>query len=137
MVIQIIQKKVSVMKKLLINYKINATAEELFRAMTDSFTLELWTGYPAIMQPVGGTEFELWEGDISGLNLEFIEHKKIVQEWYFGEQEEKSIVTITLRPKGNATIIEIIHTNIPDEAYENIRKGWYETYLASLKSFYR
>ena len=125
------------MRELTINYKINATAGELFKALTDSFTLELWTGYPAIMQPVKGTEFELWEGDISGINLEFIENQKIVQEWYFGEQEERSIVTIMLRPKGNATIIEIIHTNIPDDAYDNIRNGWYDTYLSSLKSFYK
>jgi activator of HSP90 ATPase len=125
------------MKELKINYKINATNEEIYRALTDSFSLELWTGYPAIMQPVEKTEFELWEGDISGLNMEFIELKKIVQEWYFGEQEEKSIVTIILKPKGDATIIEVIHTNIPDDAYENIRKGWYETYLASLKSFFK
>ena len=125
------------MKELLISYRINATAEELYRAMTDSFTLELWTGYSAKMKPEGGTEFELWGGDISGVNVEFIENKKIVQEWHFGEQEEKSIVTITLKPKGNATIIEVLHTNIPDEAYENIREGWYETYLISLKSFYK
>lgn len=125
------------MRELIINYKINATAEELFRAMTDSFTLELWTGYPAIMKPVEKTEFELWDGDISGLNIEFIENQKIVQEWYFGEQEERSIVTITLRPKGNATLIEVIHTNIPDDAYDNIRQGWYETYLESLKSFFK
>jgi activator of HSP90 ATPase len=125
------------MRELIINYKINATAGELFKALTESFALELWTGYPAIMQPVKGTEFELWEGDISGINLEFIENQKIVQEWYFGEQEERSIVTIMLRPKGNATIIEIIHTNIPDDAYDNIRNGWYDTYLSSLKSFYK
>ncbi len=125
------------MKELVINYKINATSEELYKAMTESFTLELWTGYPATMKPVEGTEFELWDGDISGVNLEFIENKKIVQEWYFGEQEEKSIVTIMLRPKGNATIIEVFHTNIPDEAFDNIKSGWYDIYLSSLKRFYK
>ena len=125
------------MKELVIKYKINATSEELYKAMTDSFTLELWTGYPAKMKPEGGTEFELWGGDISGVNLEFTENHKIVQEWHFGEQEEKSIVTIILRPKGKTTIFELIHTNIPDEAYDNIREGWYETYLASLKNFYK
>ena len=121
----------------MIRYRINATAEELFRALTDSFTLELWSGYPATMKPVDGTEFELWGGDITGVNLEFIENQKIVQEWYFGEQNEKSVVTIILKPKGNATTIELKHTNIPDEAYDNIKDGWYNTYLSSLKKFYK
>jgi len=125
------------MKDLFINLRIDATAEELYKALTDPFTLELWTGYPAIMKPLEGTEFELWDGDISGMNLEFIENQKIVQEWYFGEQEERSIVTIILRPKGKATIMELIHKNIPDEAYDNIKKGWHENFLRSLKSFYR
>jgi len=124
-------------KELSINYRIKANAEELFRAMTDSFTLELWSGYPAIMKPVEGTEFEIWGGDICGVNLEFIENQKIVQEWYFGEREERSIVTIMLKPKGKATLIELIHTNIPDEAYDNIKNGWYDSYLSSLKGFYK
>lgn len=125
------------MKELFINYKINAPAEELFRALTDSFALELWTGYPAEMKPEEGTEFEIWGGDICGVNLEFIENQKIVQEWHFGEQEERSIVTIMLKPKGKGTMIEVIHTNIPDEAYDNIKSGWYDTYLSSLKAFYK
>jgi len=125
------------MKELSASFKINAEPEEIFRAMSDSFTLELWTGCPAIMQAVEGTEFELWDGDICGVNLEFVENHKIVQEWYFGEQEEKSTVTMTLRPKGRATIIELNHINIPDEAFDNIRKGWYETYFKSLQEFFR
>ena len=125
------------MKELFINFRINATAEELFRALTDSFTIELWSGYPATMKPVEGTEFEIWGGDICGVNLEFIENQKIVQEWYFGDQEGRSIVTIMLKPKGKGTMIEISHTNIPDEAFDNIKSGWYDTYLSSLKSFYK
>jgi uncharacterized protein YndB with AHSA1/START domain len=125
------------MKNLFTSFKINATAEEVYRALTDSFTLELWTGYPAIMKPEQGTEFELWNGDICGLNLEFVENQKIVQEWYFGEQEEKSIVTMTLRTKGKTVIVDLVQTNIPDEAYENIKKGWFETYMDSLKKFYK
>ena len=115
----------------------NATAEELFRALTDSFTIELWSGYPATMKPVEGTEFEIWGGDICGVNLEFIENQKIVQEWYFGDQEGRSIVTIMLKKKGKGKMIEISHTNIPDEAFDNIKSGWYDTYLSSLKSFYK
>lgn len=125
------------MKKLSAKFRINTGAEEVFRALTDSFILELWTGYPAIMKPSEGSEFELWDGDICGMNIELVENKKIVQEWYFGEPEEKSIVTMILKPKGKATIIELTHENIPDDAFDNIRGGWHEIYFKSLQEFYK
>lgn len=125
------------MRELLASFKINATTTEVYQALTNQLTLELWTGYPAVMNPSEGSEFELWDGDISGINLEFETNHKIVQEWYFGEQEAKSIVTMILKPRGRITIIGLIHTNIPDEAYDNIKKGWFEIYFRSLKEFYR
>lgn len=125
------------MKNIVKKYKINATSEEVYKALTNSFTIELWTGYTAKMEPVPGSEFEMWEGDISGLNLEFIENSKIVQEWYFGEQKENSIVILNLSSKGNKTIIELTHTNIPDEVYEDIKKGWDEDYMGSLINFFK
>jgi len=83
-----------------------------------------------------GSEFSLWEGSITGKNLEFITGKKIVQEWYFGEQAEPSIVTIVLHQHQKGTSAELRHTNIPDEAYEDIVEGWNEVYFGSLIDFY-
>jgi activator of HSP90 ATPase len=83
-----------------------------------------------------GTEFSLWEGSIVGKNLAFEEGKKIVQQWYFGEQEEPSIVTIRLHQLNNGTSVELRHNNIPDEDYEDIVDGWDNVYFASLHEFY-
>jgi activator of HSP90 ATPase len=82
------------------------------------------------------TEFSLWEGDVTGKNLEIIDNKKIVQEWYFGDQSEKSIVTIKLFENKKGTQVELIHENIPDEDYENIIEGWNEYYFGAIKSFF-
>lgn len=117
-------------------YRIKAKADELYNALTNAFSVELWTGSPAVMKPEVGTEFSLFDGDISGLNLEFVQDKKIVQEWYFGDQQEKSIVTISLNPDRLYTKIELTHTNIPDEAYEDIRFGWDNYYFGGLKDFF-
>ncbi|MBP6624101.1 MAG: SRPBCC domain-containing protein [Chitinophagaceae bacterium] len=84
-----------------------------------------------------GFEFSLWEGSITGKNLEFEENKKIVQEWYFGDQEEKSIVTIKLHPDKKGTSVELRHTNIPDDAFENICEGWDQGYFGALQEFYQ
>jgi activator of HSP90 ATPase len=44
-------------------------------------------------------------------------------------------VTFTLKKVGKNTSLELTHTNIPDEAYEEIIEGWTEYYLGSMKSF--
>jgi activator of HSP90 ATPase len=118
-------------------YKINISAsqEEVYNALTNSFQIELWTGYPAVMDEKEGTVFSLWEGDISGCNLEMIKDYKIVQEWFFGETEKPSIVRMVLKKAGKDTRIELEHTNIPDDAYEEIIEGWKEYYLDSVKNF--
>ncbi|MFC2152262.1 SRPBCC domain-containing protein [Bacteroidota bacterium] len=115
---------------------ISAEPSEVFTALTNPFTIELWSGYPAIMDSNINTVFSLWDGDITGMNLEIIENKKIVQEWFFGEQTEKSIVTMNLFENKKGTQVELIHTNIPDDDYENITEGWNEFYFGSIKSFF-
>ncbi|RYG30862.1 MAG: ATPase, partial [Chitinophagaceae bacterium] len=96
----------------------------------------LWSGEAAEMSTEPGSEFSLWNDSISGRNIEFEPGKKIVQEWYFGEQEEPSIVTIKLHPHKAGTSVELRHTNIPDEDYENITSGWEENYFGALEAFY-
>jgi len=123
------------------NYKkyfiITAPPEEVYLALTVPTTLLLWTGEDAVMSTVPESEFSLWGGSIEGRNIEFIEGKKIVQQWYFGDQEEASIVTIILHPdKTDATSAELRHTNIPDEAYEDMVEGWNNAYFGALQEFY-
>ncbi|HSH50925.1 MAG TPA: SRPBCC domain-containing protein [Bacteroidales bacterium] len=117
-------------------YNIPATPGEVFIALTNPFTIELWSGYKTIMDDKEGTEFTLWDGDISGKNLEIEKNKKIVQEWYFGQQDNRSIVTIKIYEKKKTAQIELNHTNIPDEIYDNITKGWDEYYFGALKIFF-
>ncbi len=115
---------------------VDALPEDVYAALTNSFAIELWTGYKAVMEPVEGSEFEMWEGDICGRIVKLVPNELIEQEWYFGEQEEESIVSIKIMPRGkNKSTIAVTHTNIPIEAYEDITEGWTETYLACLKQF--
>ena len=79
-------------------YKIKGSPEEVYAALVNPFSISLWTGANAEMSEEAGSEFSLFDGDIAGRNLGFEKDHQIVQEWYFGEQEEASIVTITLRP---------------------------------------
>ena len=119
-------------------YIIPATPEEVYLALTTEITLQLWTGDIASFDPTPGTEFTLWDGSIIGKNLEFEPGKKIVQQWYFGEDETDtpSIVTLKLHADGQNTSLEVRQTNIPDEAYADIAEGWTNSSAASLQEFY-
>lgn len=117
-------------------YTLPAEPEEVYIALTNPITIQLWTGDPAVMSTEVGAEFSLWEGSIVGKNLDFIENKQIVQQWYFDGQEAASIVTIKLHPHKSGTSVELRHTNIPDEAFEDITNGWNEQYFRSLEEFY-
>jgi len=117
-------------------YIIHATPEDLFKALTHPLTIRLWSGEPAEMSTEPGSEFSLWDGSISGKNLAFEEGRKIVQQWYFGDQPEDSIVTIILHAHKQGTSVELKHTNIPDSEYDDMVEGWNDSYFGSLQEFY-
>ncbi|NLX74044.1 MAG: ATPase [Bacteroidales bacterium] len=115
--------------------KIKADIEDVFAAFTNPFTIELWSGYPAVMPSTPGEEFSLWEDDIVGKLLELEANSTIVQEWYFGEQSQASIATLKFFPQGATVQIDLIHTNIPEEAFEDVTEGWMRYYLGAIKEF--
>ena len=124
------------MKELRKYYRIKGSPEEIYAALTNPFSISLWTGSDAVMSEEPDSAFSLFDGDIEGRNVSFEKDQEIVQEWYFGDQEEKSIVTITLRPDRLYTNIELYHTNIPDDAFEDMAFGWDSYYFGGLKGFF-
>jgi activator of HSP90 ATPase len=115
---------------------IPASPGEVYLALTNANTIHLWSGELAEMSTEPGSEFSLWEGSITGKNIEFEEGHKITQQWYFGDQPEESIVTIKLHPHQQGTSAELKHTNIPDSDYDDIVEGWTHAYFGALQEFY-
>jgi activator of HSP90 ATPase len=116
-------------------YKIKAEAEDIYACLTNPVTIELWSGYPAKMESEEGSEFEIWDGDISGKILKLVPQKEVVQQWYFGEQTEPSVVTVKLHPDKKYVSVELNHTNIPDEVYEEFSTGWTEHFFGAIRDF--
>jgi uncharacterized protein YndB with AHSA1/START domain len=115
--------------------KIKAEPVDVFAAFTNPFAIELWSGYPAVMPAEAGGEFSMWNGDIEGRVLELIPESKIVQEWYFGDQKEPSVVTIKIFPNGTSSQVDLFHSNIPDDAFDDISEGWTNYFLGAIKEF--
>lgn len=117
-------------------YIIEAPPDQVYLALTNEATFQLWSGDKADIQAFPGGEFSLWDGSIAGKFLDLEPSVKIVQQWYFGDQNEESIVTIKLHPHDRGTSVELRHTNIPEDDYNDIVEGWNDVYFTSLQEFY-
>ncbi len=117
-------------------FRINAEPSDVYSALTNPYTIELWSGYPSQMNTEPGSDFSLWEGDITGKNIEFIQDRKVVQQWYFGDQSEESIVTIIISNDGGNSTVTVEHTNIPDDDFDDMAEGWREYYMGAIVSFF-
>ncbi|MCE1199989.1 MAG: SRPBCC domain-containing protein [Marinilabiliales bacterium] len=116
-------------------YLLNATPSDVYNAMTNPLMIEIWTGEPVVMSTEPGSPFEIWDGAITGENLQFVQDKLIVQKWFFGEEED-SVVTLKLFPDKKGTMVELHQTNIPNDAYVNMTEGWDSDYFGNLSQLF-
>ena len=123
------------MKNIRKTFHIKASREVIFTAITNPLTIELWTGYPAEMEPVPGTRFSMYDGDITGTIMALDPPSMVEQQWDFGDQTTPSLARIELFEEGAKTRLELNHSNIPEEAFENINTGWKEYFFGALKFY--
>lgn len=114
-------------------YKINAPVEQVWNALVDPETIAKWGGQPLKMDANIGSEFQLWNGDIYGKNLEVIPGKLLVQEWFSGDWEKPSMVKFTLKSESNKTILELEHSDVPDDEFDDVDEGWDIYYIGPMK----
>ena len=110
----------------------------IYNAWLDSEQHSKMTGGEAVCANKTGENFTAWDGYISGKNLELIENKKIVQSWRTDELEdndEDSILTITLNKIHEGTELMLTHTNIP-EGQTQYEEGWVEHYFIPMKEYF-
>lgn len=115
-------------------YKLNASPEDVYNALTNQVMIEIWTGEKAFFETTENSTFSMWDDSIVGKNIRFEPNKLIEQLWFFDTQESK--VTIKIHPDKKGSSIEIRQENIPDEAYDNIVDGWDEDYFGALAALF-
>lgn len=123
------------MKTIQRRFVINAPLKKVWQALVDPNIIEDWCAGPAKMSDKEGFEFELWGGDIHGKNIKVVPQKELVQEWMAGEWDQPSKVTFTFFPKGDGTMVELLHEDIPDNEVDEIEDSWKSYYMGSLKEY--
>ncbi|MHA2401323.1 MAG: SRPBCC domain-containing protein [Promethearchaeota archaeon] len=110
---------------------IRSTTHEIYEAFMDSKIHSKFTESKAVISREVGGKFSVFEGALTGKNVDLIQDKKIVQTWRSeGENWPKgyySTITIDLEPVDEGTLI------VPEDAYESVKEGWTTYYWDPLK----
>jgi activator of HSP90 ATPase len=115
------------------DFTVGAPRDAVWAALTDPEVIVSWGGGPAVMAPVPGFAFSLWDGDIHGTVTAADPGLSMSQEWYSGDWTSPSLVTFTLSddPEGG-TRVELVQTGVPDDEAAEIDAGWDEYYFEPL-----
>jgi len=116
---------------------IKSPPNEIYEAFMDAKKHSKFTESKAkVSREIGGS-FSIFEGSLSGKNVELIQDKKIVQTWRGdGDNWPKgyySTITLVLEPVDDGTLIKFSQTDIPEGAYESVKEGWNTYYWEPLK----
>lgn len=134
---------------IIIEQKVNASAEKVWKALTDINEMKIWYFDIPDFIPEEGTVFNFYEpGDEKKYHhqaeiLEIIPEKKLKHTWFYPEfSDQKTIVTWELEPQGESTWIRLTHENIDgfNDLGENFsekafKEGWTQLTEQSLKRY--
>src|SRR4051812_21201943 len=121
--------------------RIEATPDVVFPYFTDPDKMTRWKGKDAKLEATPGGVYRV---DINGRDIgvgEYVEidpPRRVVFTWGWegndGVPPGSSTVEITLTPDGDATVVRLVHRDLPDEqAYAMHGDGW-DHYLPRLSA---
>ncbi|KAJ4847232.1 hypothetical protein Tsubulata_035615 [Turnera subulata] len=133
-------------KTISLTEKFSCRARDLYEILMDD---NRWKGFTQsnarISKEVGG-EFSIFDGSVTGRNVELQEGKLIVQNWRFGSWPDGVVSTVRLtldEPEPGVTVVKVLHTDIPEEdrygnatVVENTERGWRDLILNKIRAVF-
>jgi activator of HSP90 ATPase len=116
----------------------NTTAKELYDLYMNEKKHSEITGGPVKITNKVGAGYSVYDGYITGKNLELIKDRLIVQTWKgsdWNKDDIESIFILKFEPKGKNVVVKMIHANIPSKQVEGIKKGWDDYYWEPWKKY--
>lgn len=118
---------------------IPATPEEIYEAWLDTVAHSEMTGGEANVSGEVGADFSAWNEYITGRNIELVPGERIVQSWRtseFSDDHADSVVTLTLEPVEEGTLLTLVHSNVPDEHRSYEEGGWESQYFEPMRAYF-
>ncbi|KAK7345168.1 hypothetical protein VNO77_15698 [Canavalia gladiata] len=133
-------------KTISLTERFNCRARDLFEILMDE---NRWKGFTQsnarISKEIGG-EFSIFDGSVTGTNLELQEGKLIVQRWRFGSWPDgmQSMVRIVFEePEDGVTTVKLVHSDVPEEdrygnatVVENTERGWRDLIFQRIRAVF-
>jgi uncharacterized protein YndB with AHSA1/START domain len=111
---------------------IRASPSTIFPYLTDPSKFVLWMGTDVTIVAAPGGEFRALCGGVNpatGTFLEVVPDQKVVFTFGWDLPDHpipagSTTVEITLTPEGDATIVRLVHSGLPDDAISDHLLGW-------------
>lgn len=116
--------------------KLKATPKAVYDMLMDAKKHSAFTEAPVDISNEVGGKLSAFGGGITGINIELVPAKRIVQLWRAGDWPEGhySTATFELAASGNSTQLDFTQTGIPEGKYDEIRKGWETHYWQKMQA---
>lgn len=117
---------------------LQASPRRIYAALLDSKQFAAFSGAAAVIDPAAGGAFSMFDGQITGRNVELVPYERIVQAWRPGSWGPGvySIAKFEFRPQGAQTKVILDHTGFPQGKFAGLDSGWYEHYWNPLKKYF-
>ncbi|RAL51779.1 unnamed protein product [Cuscuta campestris] len=139
-------KKKEGFKTITMSEKFHCRSRDLYEILMDE---NRWKGFTQsnarISKEVGG-QFSIFDGSVSGTNIELQEGKLIVQNWRFGSWPDGILSTVRLtfdEPEPGITVVMLIHSDVPEEdrygnetVVENTERGWRDLIFNKIRAVF-
>jgi activator of HSP90 ATPase len=114
----------------------NASPHAVYEALMDSRKHAAFSQMPARISRKPGGWFTAYGPYLSGVNLELVPGKKIVQFWRSKNWPEHhySTVTFALNRVRGGTRLTFTQVGVPDNDYKAKTRGWVKSYWEPMKA---
>ncbi|XP_071720379.1 uncharacterized protein [Rutidosis leptorrhynchoides] len=144
--VEVKEKRMEGFKTIKMTEKFSCRASNMYEILMDE---NRWKGFTQsnakISKEVGG-EISLFDGSVTGTNLELQEGKLIVQKWRFGSWPDGLHSTVRLvleEPEPGVTVVNLTQTDVPEEdrygnstVVENTERGWRDLIFHKIRAVF-
>jgi uncharacterized protein YndB with AHSA1/START domain len=118
--------------------KFKASPESVYECLADSRKHTALTGRKAVISTKVGGPFSTNEEDVTGINVDLVPGRRIVQAWRHRRFPEGifSMAAVTLKPTPDGgTELVLTHRGVPKDLIPETEQAWREQVWSRIKSY--
>lgn len=118
--------------------KFKAAPATIYDLLADSRKHSGVTGKAASISPKVGGTFSIGEDEVTGINVDLVPARRIVQAWRHRRFPEGifSMAAVTLTPTNDGgTALVLTHRGVPKELIPEIEQAWRDQYWSKIKAW--